>query len=415
MIRSRTSCILMFFLTLCLAHGAAAERVVGMSKVIYDQISEVQDLFDQDEWQMGLEALEVLGGRRLSSYERAHVLNMTGFALYQLDDIGRATVAYEEALAQDNLPVSQVRGLLTTISQLALMSEDYAGAEAYALKLVALKGELPTDPAAWVILAQARIGQDNYAGALAPLRKAIALERELGKTPRENWLVLLSSVYFMSDDFSAMRTVLYELVTLYPREQYLLNLAALHGQLGDTDKQLALVESLLDDQRLAQGNHLLSLANLFLSEGLPYKAGRLLEREMDSGRIESSKRNLELQSQAWYMAGERKKAIPPLIAAASLTEDAAIYRRVSRLYMDSYDWASAETAAQRALELSKEADLGDAYLLLGMAMANGNKLEPARIIFEKAAQHEKNARWAQQWLRYIESEQQRMATLQEWR
>jgi len=62
MIRSRTSCILMFFLMLCLAHGATAERVVGMSKVIYDQISEVQDLFDQDEWQMGLEALEVLGG-----------------------------------------------------------------------------------------------------------------------------------------------------------------------------------------------------------------------------------------------------------------------------------------------------------------------------------------------------------------
>ena len=413
--RLRAGWLLLSLLLLCLAREAVAERVVGMSKVIYDQISQVQDLFDKEEWQPGLDALNVLSKRKLSSYERAHLLNMTGFAWYQLGDISRAIAAYREALAQDNLPVSQLRGLLTTISQLALMDEDYPAAEAYASRLVALKGEVPTDPAAWVILAQARIGQDNYAGALKPLRTAISLERAKGKAPRENWLVLLSSVYFMTDDFSAMRTVLYELIELYPREQYLLNLAALHGQLGDSVKQLALVESLLDDQRLEQSNHLLSLANLFLSQGLPYKAGAFLEREMKAGRIESDKRNLELQSQAWYMAGEKEKAIPPLAAAALLTDDGALHMRVARLHMDNYDWARAEAAAQRAVNLSAGADLGEAYLLLGMAMANGNKLEAAKGVFEKAAGHEKNARWAQQWLNYIESEQQRMAALQEWR
>jgi hypothetical protein len=48
-----------------------------------------------------------------------------------------------------------------------------------------------------------------------------------------------------------MRDVVEKLVLLYPREQYVMNLAALHGQLGDSEKQLALVESLLDDERLS--------------------------------------------------------------------------------------------------------------------------------------------------------------------
>lgn len=412
MIRPGIGCVLLWFSLLCVAPQAAAERVVGMSKLVYDQIAEVQELFDKEQWTAGLETLDTLSERRLSSYERAHVLNMIGFAWYRLDDIERAMTAYEEALSLSDLPISQLRGLLTTISQLALMGEDYAAAERYSLRLVELKDEVPTDPAAWVILAQARIGQENYAGALAPLKTAIAAERERGSAPRENWLVLLSSVYFMTDDFTAMRSLMYELVSLYPRETYLLNLAALHGQLGDTDKQLALIESLLDDHRLKQGNHLLTLANLFLSQGLPYKAATLLEREMNAGRIESSQRNLELQSQAWYVAGEEEKAIPPLAAAASMAQSGVIHMRVARLHMDNYDWAGAEAAAQKAVEVSEGDDFGEALLLLGMAMAKADKLESAKGIFERATQHKKTARWAQQWLGYIDGEQQRTAALQ---
>jgi hypothetical protein len=40
-------------------------------------------------------------------------------------------------------------------------------------------------------------------------------------------------VYYEIDDYAAMRDVIEKLVLLYPREQYVMNLAALHGQLGD--------------------------------------------------------------------------------------------------------------------------------------------------------------------------------------
>ena len=69
------------------------------------------------------------------------------------------------------------------------------------------------------------------------------------------------------------------------------------------------------------------LANLFISQGTPLKAAELLDKEIASGRIEASRQNLELNSQAWYMAGDEARAIPPLEAAAAKEDDGKLYLR----------------------------------------------------------------------------------------
>jgi tetratricopeptide (TPR) repeat protein len=402
------------FVLLCLLlglvqAGSAREKVMGMSKQTYDAINVVQLLLDEEQWAQSVEKLDKLLQRKLNNYERAHVLNMKGFSLYQLDDMQHALATYEMALVLEDLPDSQVRALLTTVSQLALVVEDYPAAERFALRLISSPGKNPPQAMSHVILAQAYIGQEQYAKAEAPLLKAISMQREKGSLPRENWMSMLSAVYFNLDDYVSMRDVLYELVELYPRERYLINLAALHGQLGETDKQLALVESLLDDQRLQREHHLLNLANLFLAHKMPYKAAALLETEMDAERIESTRQNLELQSQAWYLAGEEERAIPPLAAAAAIAEDGELYIRVARLYMDIYDWKNAEIAAKAAAEKGGLRNPGGAWLLQGMALARTDELGRARKAFRRALKYEDNRKWAEQWLKFVDNEERRLA------
>jgi tetratricopeptide (TPR) repeat protein len=402
-------------LLLCMPATLARERgevVHGMSKGVYDVINEAQLLMDEEKYEEAMAALESQRSRRMSDYETAHVLNMIGYTWYQMDNMEKAAATYKEALAQEKLPGAQRRGLLTTVAQLSLLEEDYTGAESYARKLLAIPDKRGFSPIDHVILAQALYGQERYAEAVEPLKTAMEQQRELGQKPRENWLALLSSIYFETGDYQTMREVVYELVTLYPKEQYLMNLAALHGQLGETDRQLALVESLLDDNRLQRGHYLLNMANLFLAHQLPYKAARLLETEIASGRIEESQKNLELQSQAWYLAGEEARAIPPLEAAAELSEDGEIYLRVARLYMDLYNWKDAERAAGLALGKGGLRDSGSAHLLQGMALTRLNHLQGARRQFVKAAESEDSARWARQWLKFIDSEERRIAALQ---
>ena len=389
---------------------AETDSSVGITQKTYDAITSIQELLDAEQWGEAQQEILALLERRLNGSERAHALNMLGYTYFNDNDYDRALASFLEALEQPGLPPSQVRALLTTTSQVCLAAERYPEAEKYALELLSLEAAHP-QPQSQIVLAQAYMGMEEWQKAVDPLKKALQMQIDAGAKPRENWMLMLSSVYYALEDYESMRDILYEMVELYPAEKYLINLAALHGQLGDTDKQLALIESLLDEERLEKSYHLMSLVNLFLAKGMPYKAADLLQREMESGRVETTRQNLEMQSQAWYLAGEEDRAIPPLEQAAALTGDGELYLRVARLYMDSYAWQPAEKAARKSLEIGGLRDEGSAWLVVGMALARGDQLDGARRAFVEAAAHEKSAQWAEQWLRFVDTEQKRIAAL----
>jgi tetratricopeptide (TPR) repeat protein len=222
---------------------------------------------------------------------------------------------------------------------------------------------------------------------------------------------MLASVHYEMKDFEAMRDVVSMLVGYYPREQYLMNLAALHGQLGDVPRQLALVESLLDDGRLQRENHLTMLASLFLAEGRPHKAAMLLEDGIGSGRIEASVANLELLSQAWYNAADPVRALPPLERAAKLSDDGGLYLRVARLHMDAYNWSAADRAARAALDKGGLRQEGQAWLVRGMAKVRLEQFSEAQDLLERAADFDDTSRYAQQWLAWMTTERERREAL----
>ena len=387
----------------------AKEAVLGMSKKTYDVLNEVQPLIETEQWQEASAKLLALREENLSGYETAHVLNMLGFIYFQQDRSEEALDAYAEALVQEGLPDSQLRGLLNAAAQVSLAVGRYADAERYARQLLAAETEAP-QPLSQIILAQALVGQEKWAEAVAPLKRALEMQRQMGAAPRENWMVMLSSVYYSLERYEDMRDLLYEIVELYPRERYFLNLAALHGQLDEPERQLALMEALRDDERLTKGFRMLTLANLFMLRGVPYKAAELLEKEIAAGTIPATRQNLELASQAWYVAGNEAKAIPPLERAAKEADDGELYVRIARLYMDLYQFRSAEKAARRALAKGVE-EPGDAWLLVGMALARGDKFAAARTAFVEAARHESSEKYAVQWMRFVDIEQKRIASL----
>ena len=402
----------LFVLLCCLLlaqPSLAKDAVVGMSKKTYDTINEVTPLIDNSQWTEALEILNELRERKLSGYETAHVLNMVGFIYFQLEENDLALASYAEALEQEGLPESQVRGLLNAVAQVSLAVGRFKDAEMYARRLLAAETEAP-QPLSQVILAQALVGQERWEEAVEPLKTALAMLERSGAKPRENWMVMLSSVYYQMERYEEMRDLLYEIVELYPKERYILNLAALHGQLEEPQKQLALVEALRDDERIDKGFRLLTLANLFMAQGVPHKAAVLLEQEIESGNIEATQKNLELASQAWYMAGNEAKAIKPLERAAEMSEDGELYVRVARMHMDLYQWRAAEAAARKAMDKGVD-EPGDAWLLVGMALARGDKLEMARAAFVEAAEFEDSEKWAKQWMRFVDTEQERIASL----
>lgn len=397
--------ILVFTVT----NAHSREAVVGMNERVLKQINAVQELIDAKDLDAALKELQGMNRRRLSSYETAHVFNIEGFIYYQKGDVPTAQAAYEQALAQERLPNSMLANLRLTLGRLALIQEDFDGAIGHLRTLLSIPDQ--DKPANRVLLANAYFGKKDYEAALGELKIAVDRTRTKGELPRENWLGLLAAVYYELEEFEAMRDVTYELAQTYPREQHFMNLAALYGQLGDQKRQLALVESLLEQGRLKSEQHLELVANLFMAQDLPYKAAVLLEAELDNGRIESDVQSLELLSQAWYGAARVDKAIPPLEQAAKLAEDGEVYVRVARLYLDAYDWENAARATREALRKGNLRDEGSVWLLQGMALARMNRWGDAAETFARAAEFEASARYAEQWIAYVDNERQREAAL----
>lgn len=384
--------------------GAASARIEGMNQQVFEAIEKAQAMADAEDYDDALAILEGVRKRNLTSYETAQVLRHMGHVYYASDRFAESLAVHEEALGQPRLPESMVASLLGSMGRLALIQEDYDYAETRFEALLAMEGQ--NTPANRMLLASTLLQQEKYERARDLVRSAIADHSRDGSKPPENWLSALIAALYALEEFEEMRDVLRRTVELYPRERYLINLAALHGQLGDRQRQMALIESLRDDARLSQEAHLRMLADLFLAEGLAYKAAVLLQSEMDRGRIATNRRTLEQLSQAWYMAHDLEKALPTLERAASMAQSGELYLRLAGLHMDLYEWEAAADAASRALDLGGLRREGSAWLLVGMARVRLKQYDEAAKSFRQAAKFEESRRYSDQWLAYVANQRQ---------
>jgi tetratricopeptide (TPR) repeat protein len=265
------------------------------------------------------------------------------------------------------------------------------------------------EPSADVLMieGQALFQLGRYDEALVPIKTAIQMYREQGQVPRENWLLLLRVIYFEQKEYELMIDVVKELIAYYPKDTYILTLAGVYSELGDTKKQLALTEVLYEKGLLNTSSNIINLANLYLLHGLPYKAATLLDKEMAANIVESNERNLRLLSQAWYQAREDEKAIPPLERAAKLSEDGELYIRLAQAHLNLENWSEAATAVEQGLKLGGLKRTDTANIMLGMALFNQKRLEQARRAFERAATDSRSRHAANQWIAYVDSEVKR--------
>jgi tetratricopeptide (TPR) repeat protein len=224
-------------------------QTVAMSQPVFEGLQEAQKLIEGKQYAAGQAILQkLLGGSGLTPYETAQIWNLSAYGHYLQENYPSAIKAYDKVLAQDGLPEALQQSTLKTLSQLYFTVEDYRRALATVDRLIAAVNAPSAD--VYMLKGQAHFQLEQYREALGPIRTALEQYRGQGKTPQENWLLLLRVCHYELGDFKAMIGVLKELIALYPKEQYLLTLAGVYSELGDTRKQLALTEALYEGGRL---------------------------------------------------------------------------------------------------------------------------------------------------------------------
>jgi tetratricopeptide (TPR) repeat protein len=388
------------------------KQTVAMSQKVFEQLTEVQQLVEAKDYAKGQQAIDdMLANEKLTPYERAQVNNLSGYSYYLQERYPDAIRAYERVLAEPELPEALQLSTMKTLAQLQFTIEDYPKALETVKRLMAVVPEPAAD--VYMLLGQAHFQMQNYREALEPIKTAIDMFSEQGRVPRENWLLLLRVCYYELGDFPNMIGVLKDLIAYYPKDTYVLTLAGVYSELGETKKQLALSEVLYEKGFLSNPTHIVNLANLYLLHETPYKAAVLLEKEMASNRVEKDVRNLRLLSQAWYTSREDQKAIPPLKQAAELSGDGELFVRLAQAHINLENWDQAATAIQRGLRLGGISREDTAHIMLGMALFNQKKLSLARDAFRKALPDKRSSRTAQQWIQYVDSEIKRAELMEQ--
>lgn len=387
-----------------------AAHTPGLRQSVYEEMQEIQALAENDQVAEAQARLRALQETELSGYELAQTWFVMGYVHFQKEEFEAAQSAYEKVLEFEALPYGMQTNVLKTLAQLSMMNENFDQALTYLDRLMAI-WETP-EASVHALKAQSHYQLEQYDAALEALERAEQLEAEQGRVSKESWLLLKNAIYYQREDLDAMLGVVRQLVRHYPRDRYLLNMAAIYGELGDNRRQLSLMEPLYERGSLTTQSHKVNLASLYLLNEIPVKAARLLEREMELGTVEDSETHLEMLAQAWMAAANLEAAIEPLERAAELSGDGENYLVLARTQMTLTRWADAERSVGEAIAKGGLKDVSEAYLLQGMARYNQKEFRAARSSFAQAGENPASAELAQRWMEYLEREEEKQALLQ---
>lgn len=390
--------------------GRQTRQTAALSQKVYEKLTEAQTMVESGQVEQGLAVLKSLeGNSRLTPYERAQLYNYLAYTYFTMERYRDAIGAYQQVLNQPDLPPALAQNSLYTLAQLYFTVEDYRAAVTTIERWFEV-AEKPTDTA-WLLLGQAYYQLGEYRAAIEPIDKAMAMARERGETPEERLFLIKRAAWFELGDYKNLVKVVRELVRLYPRTSHWMTLAGAYSQLGDTRRQMVIMEMLHESGELERPEQLRNLANLYLLHGAPYKAANLLQQQMDAGTLTADVGNLRLLAQCWQQAREDERALGPLSAAAEASKGGDLHVRLAQSYLNLGRYEDAVDALRTGIARGELSRPDQASVMLGLALFEIGRLGAAREAFADAAGDKRSRKTAEQWMAFIEAEVKRREAL----
>ena len=380
-------------------------KTPAMRERVYSQLARAQKLADEDKIAEGLAVLDKVKTRinQLNSYEKAMLWNFYGFIHYGNEDSANALKAFENVVAQENIPESLEKSTLFSLAQLNMAADAYDKTLKYLSRWQAVKGE-PLNNNGLVLKANAYYALKDYAASEKVISQAVEAAFAEGKLPKENWLVLKRALHYELKQIDKVTQVSEDLVRHYSKPKYWVELANMYGETNQSQKQMAVMEAAYQQGYVTKSKDLQSLAQLYFFAEAPYKAAKLLSENIETGRIDTDVKVLRFLAQAWTVAKEPFKAIPVLQQAAELSSDGNMDLKLAEAYVAVEHWKQVIEATQTAEKKGKLDNRGNLYIARGMAQFNLKNYNAAIKSFETAKLEKRQRKIANQWLKYAKSE-----------
>jgi tetratricopeptide (TPR) repeat protein len=398
------------------SEGGERRRAQTLDAAVAKVLNEVFELLNlkPPQYQTALTKLNDLIAAKpnMKPYDKATTFQMRASVKVNLEDYPGALRDFQTALDANGFELTQNNQLRYYIAQIQFQLENYQAAIQGLNTWIsgARAAGLPVDANAYYLLAAAytQVTPPNWRAAVGPAEQAIAARAE----PKKSDYDLLNLVYSELGETTKRGPLLEKMINNWPNERsYWVQLSGFYSNTGKDQDAFSVLEVAYRAGLLSKESELITLVNYYSFFDNPYRGARMMEREMEAGRIARNTKNLTLLSQLWSQSREHKRAIPVLESAARSSGTGELYYRLGQVLLADEQYAKAESALAQAINkggLPAE-KVGDAWLLLGTARFSRagpddcNQRGEARKAFVSAQRYPKSSKQASDWVRYIDA------------
>lgn len=394
------------------AQEQKTKRVPALREKVYSQLARAQKLADDGDVKAGLEALDSINERSssMNSYEIAMMHNFYGFIYYNQNDLPKAIASFERVVAEEGIPETLRLSTTFSLAQLAMANSDYDKVIAFLDNWDEINTQ-PIPEGYYLLRAQTYYQLKDYKQGLDYITKVISLSDDEGKTPKENWLVLQRAMFYSLNQTNKVVEVLERMVKLYDKPEYWVQLSGMYGETGQEKKQLAVIEAAYQQGFLTSRADLRQLAQVYLYNGLAFKAAEVMSKAIDNGIAEKTAKNYAFVAEAMIQAKEDEKSIEYFVKAADSSDHGQYDQRLAEVYVNTEHYEDAADSARKALDKGGLDFESNAFVALGMAQYNLQNFDASILAFEQAEKHKKSQRLAKQWIKYVKREKVHAETL----
>ncbi len=394
--------LLIIFSLATSALNAESEKksATTVSPAIYKQLQRVDELLAKANYNAALKKLKALVPEvKAGSFEKAVILRSMASVYSQQGNYRKAAVVLKKSLDTQALPADQKARAQVDLGELYVASGNYKDAVKNLQAGIARAKSPSADQ--YFKLANAYAQLKQFKSAVPPMQQAI----KLSKKPKESWYKLLLAMQYEAGDYAGTIAVLRKLIVNFPpNKEYWLQLVAMHQQLNQYKKALAVNELAYREGFVTAPSDIINLANMLQAQNNPYRAAELIEKEIGSGRLVNSSKHWEMVANAWTDAREFDKAIAALKKASSVHPTGELYYRLGRLYIEKEDWKNAHSSLLDAFQKGGLKDPGNAHVLFGVSCYELHFADKAAREFSKAQKYKNSRKIGRQWLDYLKSD-----------
>ncbi|MGA1343263.1 MAG: tetratricopeptide repeat protein [Hyphomonas sp.] len=333
----------------------------------------------------------------LNCYEESAIIRISAYIKIEKGDRQGAVRDLLDAINKGYVPPSDIAQTYYNIAQIYLQMEDIKSALDYMQKWQAAGGK-PDRTQKWQ-LAVLYQRVDNFREAI---RYAEEVRRDDGAKFDQPLYDLLVFLYNESGNKAKLAEVLEVLVERKPAERkYWDAIAGNYFQGDDIRKAFEVQKAMYFAGLLKTEDELMRIVNFYNQLNAPYYAAKVLEKEMNAGRIKKTVEKMSLLADFYQVAREHEKAIPVIRQAAEMGGGGAMYERLGASYSEIGKWKETEDALLQALKLGGVKDRGTIWVRIGQSRFERGDRAGAREAFREAGNS-----GGRGWLEFMRSEEE---------